>query len=85
MRVLPFRNCFVGEALQIVPCAHGSFYSCAVLLALKHQQTNVVHHAGNEQCGYGVEYADFGCAHDRVIMSDLLIELSGIKLFENLE
>ena len=26
-----------------------------------------------------------GCAHDRVIMSDLLIELSGIQLFENLE
>ena len=26
-----------------------------------------------------------GCAHDRVIMSDLLIELSGIQLFENFE
>ena len=58
LRVLPFRNCFVGVALQIVPCAHGFFCNCAVLLELEYQQSNVVHYAGNEQCGYGVEYAN---------------------------
>ena len=58
LRVLPFRNCFVGVALQIVPCTHGFFCNCAVLLELEYQQSNVVHHAGNEQCGYGVEYAN---------------------------
>ena len=26
----------------------------------------MVHHAGNEQCGYGVEYADLGRPLDRV-------------------
>ena len=30
-------------------------------MELEYQQSNVVHHAGNEQCGYGVEYADLGC------------------------
>lgn len=66
MRVLPFRTCFVGVALQIVPCAHGFFCNCTVLLELECQQSNVVHHAGNEQCGYGVEYANFSSPLDGV-------------------
>ena len=52
---LEFYFCVIGDAWIRKQGAS------AVLLELEYQQSNVVHHAGNEQCGYGVEYANLGC------------------------